>query len=108
MNTAEKTKKILDLKAKIKALEENNQQLREQMTQKEDALSTFDEILLLRYIMKEPSFKYYIGYPKVLFLHLWCRHFFQTLKSWLSEKLNEKVVNISPYFDKLIMLWKEM
>ena len=39
------------------------------------------EILLLRYIMKEPSFKYFIGYPKFLFLHLWCRHFFQTLKS---------------------------
>ena len=40
----EKTKKILDLKAKIKAKEENNQQLREQIEQKETALSTFDEI----------------------------------------------------------------
>ncbi len=43
-NTTEKTKKILDFKQKIKAFEENNHQLREQIAHKTDALSTFDEI----------------------------------------------------------------
>ena len=44
INTTEKTKRILDLKAKIKALEESNHNTREQIKSKTEALSTFDEI----------------------------------------------------------------